>query len=199
LHSARHELLSATVLTTAFHREEPLTSSDKRRNQDIEYILTTVSTEGGGLNRFDPDTDALSRYRNIPNKNNSLCHDFVTQIVQDASGALWIGTANGLDRLEPSTGRFTHYRHEPNKADSLRHPQVDSVAVDRAGMIWLVAGASLDRLDPKTGQFVHYRVSPSADTQSPDPIRKIFTERGGKTLWLGYASGGLVSRLAREN
>ncbi len=54
-----------------------------------------ISSSGGGLSRFDPQTETFTRYQHDPEDFNSLSFDFVWLIYQDQSGTLWVGTYGG--------------------------------------------------------------------------------------------------------
>jgi ligand-binding sensor domain-containing protein len=72
------------------------------------------------LNLFERETGAFARYRHDPNNPNSLSHNVVMAIAEDASGGIWIGTwGGGLDRLDPGRNRFIHHRNDPGNGRSL--------------------------------------------------------------------------------
>jgi len=75
-------------------------------------------------------------------------HEFVTSIVEDARGFLWVGTDGaGLNRLDPRTGVFTRYRHDPSDSSSLSADTVFSLHIDSADSLWIgTRGGGLDRL-----------------------------------------------------
>jgi len=55
-----------------------------------------VGTFGGGLNRYDEETDTFTRFMHDPGDPTSLSQDTVTVILEDRDGTLWVGTHGGL-------------------------------------------------------------------------------------------------------
>jgi ligand-binding sensor domain-containing protein/signal transduction histidine kinase len=62
-------------------------------------------TFGGGLNRFDPETEAFTHYR----VSDGLPNDVVYGIVADEFGYLWMSTNNGIARFDPRTESFRNF------------------------------------------------------------------------------------------
>ena len=130
-----------------------------------------VGTYGGGLNRFDAETQTFKSYRRDPNDPYSLSSDSVTVMVEDRDGVLWIGTNwGGLNRFDRETERFAHYRHDPADPTSLAHDAIRALYVDRPGTLWvgtrdfteLIEGAvdaegGLNRFDRASETFVRYQ------------------------------------------
>jgi len=60
-----------------------------------------VGTDGGGLNRYDRESDSFTRFRHAPGDPHSLSSDRVRVVYQDSKGYYWIGTdGGGLNRLD---------------------------------------------------------------------------------------------------
>ena len=78
-----------------------------------------VGTSAGGLNRLDPETGRVQRFRHDGPIPTASSHDQVRAIFQDADGRLWAGTGDGLDLFDPVRESFVHYRHDPRNARSL--------------------------------------------------------------------------------
>jgi signal transduction histidine kinase/ligand-binding sensor domain-containing protein len=170
-----------------------------------------IGTSGGGLNRFDRETEQFTRYQHDPDDPNTLSGNDVRSIYEDQTGALWIGTTAGLNRLNLSeiegsdpemengqAPRFTRFKHDPDDPQSLSHDFVQSVIQDRDGLLWIGSwGGGLDRLDPQTGQFNHYRHDPNNPTSlSNNFVWVVFKDEMG-TLWVGTNAG--LNKLDRES
>jgi signal transduction histidine kinase/ligand-binding sensor domain-containing protein/DNA-binding response OmpR family regulator len=59
----------------------------------------------GGLNRFDPQTEAFTAYR----EKDGLPSDTIYGILEDEQGFLWLSTNGGLSRFDPGTLTFRNY------------------------------------------------------------------------------------------
>lgn len=154
-----------------------------------------VGTSGGGLDRFDRQTERFIHYRNDPTDPTSLSHNNVNTIYEDSAGALWVGTTGGLNQLDRETDRFTRYLHDANDPHSLSYNAVLAILQDNTGALWVgttgpgMEQGGLDRLDrqyttgPEPGQFAHY---------VDKPVQAIYQDRDDR-LWFGTTTHGLGS------
>ncbi|HME36499.1 MAG TPA: two-component regulator propeller domain-containing protein [Candidatus Sulfotelmatobacter sp.] len=145
------------------------------------------------LDRLDPVSNSITRYRSDPNDPSSL-GGRVYCITQDEGGSLWLGTSNGLDKLDPITGKFSHYHHDPENPKSLSanggKNKVESIIKDQTGRLWVQTSAGLDRFDPRTGEATHY---PELRAGSEYEHLQVYQDRSG-TLWILSSDGnGLAS------
>jgi streptogramin lyase len=60
-----------------------------------------LGTHGGGVFRFDPMHIQFTKY----DQNQGLQSNYINSILPDASGALWISTADGMNYMNTETGR----------------------------------------------------------------------------------------------
>jgi len=151
-----------------------------------------VGTDGGGLNRYDRQQDAFTRFQHVPDDPHSLSNDRVRVIYQDRQGYYWIGTdGGGLNRFDASSGQFTRYRHDDARTDSLPNDKVLAIFEDSRGKLWVGTEAGLARLDHARESFVVYRHDPSVPgSLSNDQVRSVYEDRRGQ-LWIGTYKGGL--------
>ncbi len=150
-----------------------------------------IGTFHGGLNRFDPRTDTITRYLHDPQSENSLGNNVVRAIQEDRYGQIWLGTENGLDRYDPSKQTFVHYRYERDKPNSLGNNWVRCLLEDREGNLWVgTDGGGLHRFDRSTDSFTVYRLHPKETTVLPaDQIYAIHEDQEGN-VWIGTNGAG---------
>jgi ligand-binding sensor domain-containing protein/signal transduction histidine kinase len=155
-----------------------------------------IATMGGGLDKFDPETERFTHYPYDPEDSSSLAGNWVRTVYLDPQGAIWAGTNNGLSRLDPDTEEMIRYGYDPRNPDSLSDPVVNAILRDSEGVLWVGTEAGLDRGDPTRQRFIHYMHDP-ADPGSlgGGAVRVIYEDRAG-TLWIG-TDGGL-DRFDRE-
>ncbi|NNG00722.1 MAG: response regulator [Desulfobacteraceae bacterium] len=139
---------------------------------------------GGGLNRFDKTTDRFTYYRSNPDNPESLSHDSIAVIYQDASGILWIGTEGGnLEKFDKVTEIFTHYDKEYGIPYN-----VEGILEDDKGRLWLSTTDGILCFNPRTESVDKYY--DRADGLSGDTFRD---GSCGKTLsgdlWFGGPKG----------
>ncbi len=143
-----------------------------------------------GLYHFDPASEKLQAYRHDSGDVHSLCHDTVTELLEDSEGYLWVGTRGGLNRLDPDRKRFTRYRHDPTDPTSLGGDFVRAIMQDSRGRIWIGAhsgGLSLF----ENGRFVvHYNDVNDTSTIAANDAWSLYEDRSG-LIWIGTAGAGL--------
>jgi two-component system, sensor histidine kinase ChiS len=64
-----------------------------------------VSTMGGGLNQWHPESRRFTRYRAV----DGLGSDGVQGVIEGSNGVLWISTRVGLTAFDPEAVKFTQY------------------------------------------------------------------------------------------
>ena len=159
-----------------------------------------IGTWGGGLDRFDPETQQFTHFRHSPVDRHSLSHDNILCLYEDRSGQLWVGTGGGgLDLFDRENDRFVHEQHHPHDARTLSGNAVSAVLEDQWGELWVgTTQAGLNRLTPGRGQFTHYHsTGEDPHSLSSNAITALHEDSEG-VLWIGTADGGLC-RLDRQN
>lgn len=141
-----------------------------------------------GLIAFDPETEAITRYRprsasteqveisaGIP-----LDHFLgggVWQITSDQAGNLWLATDEMPVKFDPQTEQFTHY---PLQADERL---LTVLHRDSAGTIWAAGLTGLYRFDLQAEIFIPY-------PGNPGQISSLIEATNGR-FWLGTRQTGL--------
>jgi signal transduction histidine kinase/ligand-binding sensor domain-containing protein/DNA-binding NarL/FixJ family response regulator len=145
-----------------------------------------IGTFGGGLNRFDSETEKFIRYQRDPNNPNSLSDNSIMSILEDSSGELWIATLGGLNRFVRDTEEFVRYNHDPNDQNSLSHNSAVSVYEDHEGVLWVgTNGGGLNKFDRQNERFVHFTEKDGLPSGTVMGI----TEDDQGFLWLSTSQG----------
>jgi len=156
--------------------------------EDSDGILW-IGTNGGGLNRFDRDTDSFTHFRHDPGDPSSISHDMIRAITQDNLGRYWIGTYRGLNRFNPKTGKAIRYLHDPTDRSSLSHNEVMRIYADSDGKLWVGTVNGLNRLDPETGRFDRFFNNPDDSNSLNDNFIESILEDHDGILWVGTQKG----------
>ncbi len=83
-----------------------------------------------------------------------LASTYVTSILQDRHGFMWVGTWKGLCRYDGY--QFKTYRNDPADSLSLGDATATALLEDRKGRLWVGTTKGVDCLDPATETFAHY-------------------------------------------
>jgi ligand-binding sensor domain-containing protein len=144
--------------------------------QDTQGFLW-LGTENG-IRRY--DGYRLRAYRNDPNDSNSLNGTYVSALLTDRSGKLWVASDGFLDRYDPATGGFTHHAPDPGRLEG----PVFHMREDREGTIWLATEHGLNRLNPTTGETIRYQHKDNDPASlGCDLVRCTLEDRNG-TFWV---------------
>ncbi|CCH03121.1 histidine kinase [Fibrella aestuarina BUZ 2] len=94
-----------------------------------------------------------------------LASDYVTALLKDRRGFLWVGTSNGLSRFDGQ--RFKTYRRR-NVPNSLLGNYVVNEGLTEApdGILWIATNRGLCRFDPVSEQFRAIPIPPQRDGQA---------------------------------
>ena len=159
-------------------------------------VLATLQGSSGfmwfgtevGLARYDGYN--LKVFKHDADNSNSLSHNYITKIVEDNEGNLWVGTrGGGLNHFNTKTEQFTQYRHQDDD-NSLSHDFIYTMVEDNQGNLWVgTVGGGLNHFNTKTKQFIHYRHQENDSTSlSHDNVLSI-VEDASDNLWIGTSNG----------
>ena len=75
--------------------------------------LLWVGTEGGGFNRFNLETESITKFLNNANDPQSLIDNNICTIYEDSFDILWLGTDAGLERFDRESGTLITIKITP--------------------------------------------------------------------------------------
>ncbi|HNT77395.1 MAG TPA: two-component regulator propeller domain-containing protein, partial [Anaerolineae bacterium] len=147
-------------------------------------VIWLGSWHGGGLNKFDKQSEVFTHYLADPDDPNTLSADAIAALYQDGSGVLWIGThGGGLDKFDPKTEDFTHYMQENGvPAD------VNGILEDNAGYLWLSTNRGILQFNPQTGT-VERTYNQSDGLQGDAFLYGSYLKASDGALWFGGTNG----------
>ena len=147
-----------------------------------------------GLNRYDGYT--IKIFSNSDQDTSSLSDNYITSLVEDKRGYLWIGTKNnGFNRYESRSSVFKRFIPDGDGNNSPASKNVWDICIDYDGSLWIAYnGQGVDHFYPDSGLFDNYRVDGNIMGRLPsNNVDRIFLDRTN-TLWLATQNG-----LARYN
>ncbi|MEX0289217.1 MAG: two-component regulator propeller domain-containing protein [Flavobacteriaceae bacterium] len=148
-----------------------------------------AGTNGGGLNKFDPERKQFRHIRKT-DRANSLSYDKIRSMYEDSNGTLWIGTeGGGLNMLHASDDRnYTNFRNFQ------KIPRAFAITeVQLGGKKKLLIGA-----EDSPGLY-EVDISPNTNISEesfkviPEINRSVFAllEDSNKNIWIGTYAGGV--------
>jgi diguanylate cyclase (GGDEF)-like protein len=115
----------------------------------------------------------------------------VTAVLQDRSGAVWVGSAGSLVVRFPDgrAGRRIDLPGFTQGASLL----VDAIYQDARGQIWIGTNAhGVFVLDPESGRIARLQSAGAADPQLLSDSAYSFEENGNGEIWIGTQTRGIV-------
>ncbi|MBC8181906.1 response regulator [candidate division KSB1 bacterium] len=104
-----------------------------------------------GLNHYDGYNFRI--FRNDPFDSTSISGNYITSIIEDQFGRLWIGTYfNGLNCFDPATETCRRFLHDPDNVNSLSSNQISVICEDvtqdknQNTTLWIGTNYGLNRL-----------------------------------------------------
>lgn len=165
----------------------------------IAYFMTEdeqgkfwISTMGGGLNSFDPQTETFQHFRHDETDTTTISSDVPAKLLYDKEGMLWIGfdAIYGLNQFNPLTGKSKRFKVQKGKKGALQG-RVRGRIIEDGNRIYLGTTAGLEYYDKSSGLFHHFPiVDKNGDTITFDPFPAICKSRDGK-VWIGTTDDGL--------
>ena len=143
-----------------------------------------------GLNKY--DGYKFTVYKNDPLDRSSISHNFISDIVEDENGNLWISTwGGGINKFDRLKEKFTSYKHRKD-SNSISGNLVNAMIRDHSGKLWIGTQENgLNRFDPKTGRFTHYMNDPENSHSLPDNDVLKLMEDSQNGIWIATQGGGL--------
>jgi methyl-accepting chemotaxis protein/ligand-binding sensor domain-containing protein len=156
-----------------------------------------IGTYGGGLNVFNPATEAWNRYAYDPRKPDGIGYDVIQHMALDSTGsALYIGTENGgLNVMDLKTRRFQKYMPDLADPTGVSSNSVWSLCLDDQETLWVgTFNGGVNYASPYLQRFIVQ--TPRIGGLNNPFILSILEDRRGD-LWIGTDGGGL-NRLDRR-
>ncbi|MDP5172395.1 MAG: hypothetical protein NWR72_19275 [Bacteroidia bacterium] len=148
-----------------------------------------ITTDGGGLNILDLETEEIRVVSHVPGVIESLNSNALYDLFKDRSGNIWVGTFNSGINLYHARKPYFWLIHPLSSRFSFGGRSVLSMVVDSAGVIWAgTDGKGLLRYDPNTKQEQYFTTHNSH--VGGNVVTSVALTNNGN-LWLGYFGDGL--------
>lgn len=112
-----------------------------------------IGTFGSGFFRRNLKTGAIMRYST--ESKSDIPQNWITCLMKDRKGNIWIGTNTGLGCFDKSKGAFVNYKRDLSLFKTLG---IFSLYEDEKGYLWVGTVDGLYRYSPSRRKYVHYTV-----------------------------------------
>ena len=126
---------------------------------------------------------------------NSLSNNYVTSILQDGNGTLWVGTYEGLNRFIDGNRTFIRYLHDPDNPNSISSNEITCIVETNTRDLWIGTYGGLNRFNPETGNFKVYTTRHGL----PSNVISGITEDNHGNLWISTFLGIAVLNPKKES
>lgn len=158
----------------------------EKKSAEYEETIVWIGTDGGGLNRFEPQTGKWTRYlQGI--EVNGLPSNVIYGILEDNRGNLWLSTTRGLSKYDVNSRFFWNYTVK----DGFQNTEYNSGAYYKnpvTGEIFLGGFNGLNSFFPDSIISVPY-INPVVITTHKKPNSKFKYKKPIeviKDIWLSY-------------
>ncbi len=109
-----------------------------------------VGTHGGGIARYNPDSQRFTIYNNT---NSGLPNNKIQTLWEDPEGNIWMGTfGSGVVRYSKKNNSFQAYSEKEGLQNSMAYELIG----DDKGMIWVSTNTGISSIDPVTNTITNY-------------------------------------------
>ena len=112
-----------------------------------------VGTRNNGMAKYDVVKKELTYYNTESEKPYRLLSNYITSIVKDDSGRIWVGTfGGGMLLFDEEKGVLKTITRKQGLIDN----DVCSIVEDREHKLWISTGCGISKYDPDADTFVNY-------------------------------------------
>jgi len=146
--------------------------------------------------------DSSGKFKKLvhdPSNPASLSGGYVTAILQDGLGQLWVGTGGGgINRLRPGSESFEHFSYSASDPNTPSDDYVTVLYESSSGTLWVgTRSGGLNECDRQQLRCRRY-LPKSEHAIGHHYVTSIFEDSAGR-LWVGTAGGGLNLLRSADN
>jgi signal transduction histidine kinase/ligand-binding sensor domain-containing protein/DNA-binding response OmpR family regulator len=119
--------------------------------------------------------------------NEGLTAEFITHMLKDTRGYLWLCSNAGLIRYDGKD--FKQYSFSFKDSTTLSNSRVSHVMEDKEGFLWVSTDQGINRYDYRADQFFRFKHDPNNILTLPsNEIKRSFQDSQGR-IWVGSING----------
>jgi ligand-binding sensor domain-containing protein len=172
---------------TLIHTEVPIRRFWRSQGDVDDFRLTerddgSVWLPGGpsGLYQYIPETGEFINYLHDPDDPTSISSDYVTDVVEDEEGNLWITTSGGGLNVLNYDGTFEHIMHNSGTSNTIISNSLNEIKLDREGNLLIAGEDGFSIYDTQKEEFTSYKIMANQYTGGTSfNIREVFEDHDG--------------------
>jgi signal transduction histidine kinase/ligand-binding sensor domain-containing protein len=178
----------------ALSGENPISAGEVSAIDQDSQGYIWLATQGGGLNRLNPDTDEIVYFSSKPGSGGNLRSNYINDILIDNKQQLWIAAEDGgLSRMNLSNHSFVHYPSDANDPYSLPSDKISCLFEDKDGNIWIGdTKGHLSMYQPESNNFKSFSFAPPGFDLNRARIMEIAQDLNEKLLLATNGSGLII-------
>ena len=142
---------------------------------EVSPGVLLIGSRSNGLYRYDYKAKEYRNFTTSGKGMDFIPSDYVTSIIRDRKGRIWISTlGGGLSRYEDGKGITDNI----STADGLGDDDICMIVEDDKGVLWLSASNSIISYNPDDGSIHNYGVSNDLGAQEFSPHSGVLMEDG---------------------
>ncbi|MFN3693547.1 MAG: two-component regulator propeller domain-containing protein [Ignavibacterium sp.] len=117
--------------------------------------LIWICTYGGGINLFNPDSEAFKKYTNTAAEKENISANNMMTILRDSYNTMWVGTyGGGLYSFDIESGKFTRYSVREGMSSAV----VYGILEDRLKNLWISSDNGIFKYDLINKDFTRFDI-----------------------------------------
>lgn len=137
------------------------------------------------------NTNSPEWFLNNPAIPNTIEHNTIHKVAEDALGNILVGSLGGLQIFDTYSGKFYSMPEEGPENFKLNNQFISTLFCDQTGNVWIgTEKGGINKYNVNQNQFDFYAFDPNnSNSLNENNINSIFKEKD--YLWIGTAGGGL--------
>ncbi len=162
--------------------------------EDSKKIIW-IGTYRSGLYRLNPAAGKIDHWQNIPGDNNSLSNNYISSILEDNDGKIWISTYDGINWFNPQlpSNGFTRFYNIPGNTNSISSNVVWFLTKSKydSNLVWIGTANGLTGCRTDNNTFYRVEIPNPSNLQFGSSASSVIEESvaGEKILWIDSYAG----------